>query len=80
MNFQNNLNLTRFMYYKNQTHFVGNQKHYFHIVTRSPWPLYSSLGALLITFGAVMYMHNYLYGICIFKTGIYFTIIIMALW
>ena len=38
------------------------QKHPFHLVDTSPWPLFASLGALCTTVGLVMYMHGYLGG------------------
>lgn len=35
------------------------QKTPFHLVDPSPWPLGASIGALSVTTGTVMYMHNY---------------------
>lgn len=52
-------------YNKFRIHYSGNQKHSFHIVTRSPWPLYASIAALMLTFGLVMRLHNYIYGSCV---------------
>ena len=37
----------------------NNQRHPYHLVDPSPWPLCASLGAFGLTFGGVMYMHNY---------------------
>jgi hypothetical protein len=37
-----------------------SQKHPFHLVDPSPWPLLGSLGALASTIGGVMYMHSFL--------------------
>ena len=37
----------------------GVQKHPFHLVDPSPWPLFASMGAFTTTFGGVMYMHGY---------------------
>lgn len=34
------------------------QKNPFHLVTPSPWPLFASVAALLLTLGGVMYMHS----------------------
>jgi cytochrome c oxidase subunit 3 len=67
-------------YNKFRTHYSGNQKHTFHIVTRSPWPLYASIGALVMTFGLVMRMHNYLYGQCISGIGFVLIWFIMYVW
>ena len=35
------------------------QKHPYHIVDPSPWPLMASIGCFLFTFGLVMFFHNY---------------------
>jgi len=35
-----------------------SQKHPYHLVDPSPWPISGSLGALASTFGGVMYMHS----------------------
>jgi cytochrome c oxidase subunit 3 len=39
-----------------------SQKHPFHLVDPSPWPLLGSLGALASTIGGVMYMHSFTGG------------------
>ena len=56
------------------------QKHPFHLVTPSPWPIYASLGALLMTLGGVMYMHRYTLGGTTLLFGMLFTSAIAALW
>ena len=40
----------------------GHQRHTFHLVDQSPWPLVGSISALTLTNGAVLYFHS-------FKTG-----------
>jgi len=35
------------------------QRHPFHLVDPSPWPLVAALGGLSLTFGGVLFMHNY---------------------
>ena len=35
------------------------QRHPYHLVDPSPWPLVASFGAFMATSGGVMYMHNY---------------------
>lgn len=42
--------------------FLYNQRHAFHLVSPSPWPLTSSLGAFALTIGGVMYMHGFKNG------------------
>jgi len=44
----------------------NNQRHPFHLVDPSPWPFVASLGALGLTFGGVMFMHNYSGGWSLF--------------
>ena len=34
------------------------QRHPFHLVDPSPWPIFGSLSALCTTIGAVMWMHS----------------------
>lgn len=68
-------------WYKNvRSHFAGNQIHSFHIVTRSPWPLISSIAALLLTFGMVMYMHNYIFGGELASLGFILILFMMFVW
>ena len=74
-----NLN-EKWWYHNCRVHFAGNQKHSFHIVTRSPWPLYSSIAALMFTFGMVMYMHNYNYGNFLALLGFLLILIMMFVW
>ena len=58
----------------------NNQKHPFHLVDPSPWPLVASIGGLGMTFGGVMYMHNYSGGGTLFLTGFTTTIFVMYTW
>ena len=60
--------------------YKNNQKHPFHLVDPSPWPLVASIGALCMTFGGVMYMHNYSGGGTLFLTGLSTTIFVMYTW
>lgn len=71
---------TKNWYNKFRVHYSGNQKHTFHIVTRSPWPLYASIAALMLTFGLVMHLHNYIYGNYVWTTGFLFILFIMYVW
>ena len=56
------------------------QKHPFHIVDPSPWPLITSLGAFFMTFGLVMYMHYYKYGFFLFNLGFLLVILTSTIW
>lgn len=81
MDFFSNLLLNnRWWYSGTRAHYAGQQKHSFHIVTRSPWPLISSLAALIFTFGMVMYMHNYNYGGYLSLLGFVIILLMMFVW
>jgi cytochrome c oxidase subunit 3 len=56
------------------------QKHPFHLVDPSPWPLVASLGALFITYGGTMYMHFYKGGSFLFCIGLLTIIYVMYVW
>jgi len=58
----------------------NSQKHPFHLVDPSPWPLFASLSALSLTFGGVMYMHGYSSGFLLFLTGFLSILYTMFVW
>jgi len=58
----------------------NNQKHAFHLVDPSPWPLLSSFTMLIVTFGTVLYMHGYIKGDLLYKWGIFCLLILMFVW
>ncbi len=45
------------------------QRHPYHLVDQSPWPLTASLGCLSLTTGGVMYMHGYSGGVLTLTVG-----------
>jgi cytochrome c oxidase subunit 3 len=53
---------------------VNFQKHPFHLVDPSPWPLLSSRAALTMTSGGVMWFHNYSGGGYVLLLGFFFLI------
>ena len=55
-------------------------KHHFHLVDPSPWPLMASLGALAMTSGTVLFMHNYYGGTVLVQTGIVIILFVMFTW
>lgn len=55
------------------------QQHSFHLVDPSPWPLFSAISALMITFGGVLYMHGYSSSL-LFKFGILMILLMMYCW
>lgn len=60
------------------TQIKNTQKHPYHLVDPSPWPLIASLGCFFLTFGLVMFFHGYINGL--FMTLIGFTTIIYVMY
>lgn len=58
----------------------NNQKHSFHLVDPSPWPLISAFSALMLTFGGVLYMHGYKGGFFLLKFGFIMILFMMYCW
>lgn len=56
------------------------QRHPYHLVDPSPWPLLASIGSLGLTFGAVMFMHNFSGGWTLFCLGFLTIIFTMFVW
>lgn len=46
------------------------QKHPYHIVDPSPWPLVTAISSLVTAVGAAMYMHSYQNGNLILLLGL----------
>ena len=60
--------------------FGGSQRHMYHLVTQSPWPLFASIGALMLTIGGVMTFHWYTEGKKILILGLIIIISMMYVW
>lgn len=58
----------------------NNQKHSFHLVDPSPWPLISAFSAFMLTFGAVLYMHGYNGGGFLLQFGFIMILFMMYCW
>jgi cytochrome c oxidase subunit 3 len=56
------------------------QKHPYHLVDPSPWPLLGSLGALASTIGGVMYMHFFVEGGTLLSLGLGVILYTMFIW
>ena len=56
------------------------QRHPYHLVDPSPWPLLAAFGALFMTMGGVMYMHNYGGGGLFLTTGFLLVLFNMYTW
>jgi cytochrome c oxidase subunit 3 len=57
-----------------------SQRHGFHLVDPSPWPLASSFSALSAAIGAVMYFHCHKGGETLMFIGLVLTFACMAIW
>jgi cytochrome c oxidase subunit 3 len=57
-----------------------NQKHGFHLVDPSPWPILSAVSALMLTFGTVMFMHGYWGGKFLSSLGFLSILSLMYFW
>jgi cytochrome c oxidase subunit 3 len=58
----------------------NNQKHGFHLVDPSPWPLIAAFSALMVTFGGAMYMHGYSGGAFLWRFGFAMVLFMMYVW
>ena len=61
-----------------------NQKHSFHLVNSSPWPLFAAFSMLMIMIGSVMFFHGYqgylINSTSLIKTGFFMILFIMITW
>jgi cytochrome c oxidase subunit 3 len=58
----------------------NNQRHGFHLVDPSPWPLIAAFSALMLTFGGVLYMHGYVGGGFLWRYGFCMILFMMFVW
>lgn len=59
---------------------MSNHYHPYHLVDPSPWPYVTSMSALGLTSGAVMYFQSYQYGEILMFSGLSLLILTMAIW
>ncbi|KAL3534687.1 hypothetical protein ACH5RR_003148 [Cinchona calisaya] len=59
---------------------IESQRHSYHLVDPSPWPILGSLGALATTVGGVMYMHSFQGGATLLSLGLIFILYTMFVW
>lgn len=57
-----------------------SQRHLYHLVDASPWPIIGAFGALTLTLGTALYMHTNLYGGYIALFGFIIIIFTMFVW
>ena len=58
----------------------NNQRHGFHLVDPSPWPLITAFSALMSTFGGVLYFHGYVGGVFLWRFGLAMILFMMFCW
>ena len=56
------------------------QNHPYHLVSPSPWPLYTSISMFLLTCGGVLFMHNFEGFNYLFFIAVLNVIYVMSLW
>ena len=56
------------------------QRHNFHLVSESPWPLFCSIGALGLTFGFASYFHNTQGGVSLIELSFCHLIFSIGCW
>jgi cytochrome c oxidase subunit 3 len=61
-------------------YFKNNQIHSFHMVDSSPWPIIAAFSALMLTFGMVLFMHNYKGGKFLVGFGFLMILFVMYVW
>lgn len=61
--------------FKNKT-----QRHWYHIVTQSLWPITGSVGALFLTFGSALFFHFFLFSSILLFSGITLILTTMFIW
>jgi heme/copper-type cytochrome/quinol oxidase subunit 3 len=58
----------------------NKQKHDFHLVEPSPWPILTAFSILMLTLGAVMYFHSYVGGYFLLPTGFILLLLMLTFW
>jgi len=59
---------------------LSYQRHTFHLVDVSPWPIIGGSAAFILTNGAVMYFHSFKNGSFVMFFGLFLVILTMAVW
>jgi len=56
------------------------QRHAFHLVDPSPWPIIAALSAFMVTFGGALYLHGYSGGSFLWRFGLFMVVFMMYTW
>jgi len=62
------------------THIINYQRHPYHLVDPSPWPLFAAFAAFCSVGGGTMYMHGFLNGGGRLSLGIFFILGSILIW
>lgn len=73
---KNNINKKKYELYMKSL----GQRHFYHMVTPSPWPFLTAFNAFVMVLGGVMYMHFFLGGGYVLLWGMLNLIFIVSLW
>lgn len=67
-------------FYQKNNYIHDNLKHYFHLVTPSPWPFLSAFIIFILMGGSVLYFHFFLKGSFLMFIGFFLVLFIMFVW
>jgi uncharacterized membrane protein YukC len=59
------------LYKLNIVKLVKAQKSPFHIVPKSPWPLFTSVSVFIMLLGMVLYFHYFIFSLAILFFGLF---------
>ena len=59
---------------------IGEQKHPYHLVEPSPWPLMGAVSAFVLVCGGLLFMHEHAYGVATIGVGLALVLATMFLW
>jgi len=59
---------------------VSTQKTPFHIVPKSPWPMFSSFSILIFLLGIVLFFHYFFFGLFFFFFGFFSLLFFLTRW
>lgn len=60
--------------------FACTQRHSFHLVSESPWPIFCAVGALGLTFGFALFFHGFIGGWSLIEFSLYHLIFSVSCW
>lgn len=64
----------------NNVTYLKEKGHPFHLVDPSPWPILTAFALMLLAIGAIMFMHEYRFGLYVFGAGFLSVIFCLYSW